>query len=398
MFERIEAAPPDPILGLAEQIRSDPRSGKLDLTAGVYRDETGATPVFGCVKEAELRHLGSETTKAYHPIAGPETFASQVEALVFGASGVEGERLRTSQTPGGTGALAVIARLLAVTLGSRRVWLSDPTWANHDPLFRAAGHEPVRYRYYRFEGRCLDPDAMFADLSRAEAGDVVLVHGCCHNPTGRDLGPEHWRELAALLLERDLVGVVDFAYLGMARGIAQDSEFLSSLASGVADLLVCVSFSKNMGLYRERVGALTVVGRDAAVAEAVQSNVKRAVRTLYSNPPSFGGSVAARVLADPGLRSRWESELSELRDRLNGIRRSLAKAVADAGLEGFEGVDDEFGMFTLTGASDAQVRWLREERAIYLVSGGRANIAALTDATIPRFVEALSEARSKAPA
>ncbi len=398
MFERIEAAPPDPILGLSEQFRTDPRPGKLDLTAGVYRDEAGATPVFDCVKEAELRYLDSEVTKAYHPIAGPDAFGAQVEGLVFGASGVEGGRLRTSQTPGGTGALAVVARLLASTLGPRRVWLPEPTWANHDPLFHAAGHELARYRYYSFEGRRLDPGAMFADLSGAEPGDAVLVHGCCHNPTGRDLGSDQWRELADLLAERDLVGIVDFAYLGMARGVVEDTEFLSPLAAGGADLLVGVSFSKNMGLYRERVGALTVVGRDSGVAEAVQSNVKRAVRTLYSNPPSFGGSVAATVLADPGLRSRWQIELTGLRDRLNSVRRALAEAVAVAGLEGFEGIDDEYGMFTLTGASDAQVRWLREERAMYLVSGGRANIAGLTDATIPHFVEALRDAREHAPA
>jgi aspartate/tyrosine/aromatic aminotransferase len=392
VFETIEAAPPDPILGLAERIRADPRPDKIDLTAGVYKDERGITPIFECVRVASLRHLESETTKAYHPIAGPDAYADQVEELVFGADDHVSGRLRTTQTPGGTGALAIAGGLLAATFGPRRVWLSEPTWPNHGPVFRVSGHELVGYRYYEAEHRRLDFSGLIDDLSRAEAGDVVVLHGCCHNPTGRDLDLEQWRTVADLLVSRGLIGLVDFAYLGLARGLEADAAFLAPLLASGADLLVCTSFSKNMGLYRERVGALTLVASDDPTAEAVQSNVKRTVRSLYSNPPSFGGAVAATVLADPELRADWVAELAIVRDRLNQLRLHLAEAVADAGLQGFGGVETEYGMFTLTGLSADQVEWLRVERGIYLVDNGRANVAGLREEIIPRVVEGIRDA------
>jgi aspartate/tyrosine/aromatic aminotransferase len=393
VFEQIPAVPPDAILGLAALFRADDRAGKLDLTAGVYKDETGRVPKFACIAEAERRYLATEDTKVHLPIDGAPTFTAATQELVLGSiATLDTDRLRTTQTPGGTGALALVAHTLAQTVGPRRMWLSAPTWPNHPSIFQAAGHELAAYRYYRAADRSLDAEGMLDDLSRVERGDVVLLHGCCHNPTGRDLTPALWRDVAALLAERGAVALVDLAYLGLADGLAEDGAFLADVLVDGLEAFVCTSFSKNLGMYRERVGALTVVAGDGEVAEAVQSNVKKAVRVLWSNPPSLGGQAVATVLADAELRADWLVELGELRGRLNGLREALAKAIADAGLEGFAGIETERGMFTLTGLTPAQVAWLREERAIYLVGDSRANVAGLTEATIPVLVEGLREA------
>jgi aspartate/tyrosine/aromatic aminotransferase len=233
---------------------------------------------------------------------------------------------------------------------------------------------------------------MLADLEGVAEGDVVVLHGCCHNPTGRDLTPELWEQVCTLLAQRRAVALVDLAYLGLAEGLVEDGAFLATVLGSGVEGFVCTSFSKNIGLYRERVGALTVVAGDGATATAVQSNVKRTVRVLWSNPPSLGGQVVATVLGDDQLRAQWHGELADLRDRLNGLRATLAKAIVDAGLPGFDGIDSERGMFTLTGLSPSQVEWLRVERGIYLVDDGRANVAGLTDATIPTLVAGLSVA------
>jgi aspartate/tyrosine/aromatic aminotransferase len=396
VFDQIPAVPPDAILGLAALFKADDRPGKLDLTAGVYKDETGRVPKFACIAEAERRYLETEDTKVYLPIDGAPAFTAATQELVFGPiSALDPDRLRTTQTPGGTGALALVAHALAQTVGPRRVWLSDPTWPNHPSIFEAAGHAVTTYRYYRSGDRSLDADGLLEDLSRVERGDVVLLHGCCHNPTGRDLTPALWRSVAALLAERGAVALVDLAYLGLADGLEEDGAFLADVLVEGLEAFVCTSYSKNLGMYRERVGALTVVAGDGAVAEAVQTNLKRTVRSLWSNPPSLGGQAVATVLTDPELRADWLVELSELRGRLNGLRVTLAKAIADAGLEGFAGIESERGMFTLTGITPAQVDWLREERAIYLVGNSRANVAGLTDATIPTLVDALGEVAAR---
>lgn len=397
MFEQIETAPNDPILGLGERFSADPRPGKLDLTSGVYKDETGVVTKFACVTAAELRYLAGEHTKVYLPIDGAPAYTASVQDLVFGPHAVvTADRLRTTQTPGGTGALALIAHLLTQTVGPRRVWLSRPTWPNHGPVFRTAGHELAEYRYYRAEDRSLDAEGMLADLGQVAAGDVVVVHGCCHNPTGRDLTPELWAEVAALLAARGAVLIVDLAYLGLADGLVEDGMFLGAVLRSGVEAFVCTSFSKNIGLYRERVGALTVVAGDGATADAVQSNVKKVVRVLWSNPPSLGGQVVATVLTDDALRAQWYGELDALRTRLNGLRATLAAAIAASGLAGFDGIATERGMFTLTGLSPTQVEWLRAERGIYLVDSGRANVAGLTEATIPVLVAGLCDAAGRA--
>jgi aspartate aminotransferase len=393
VFQEIEAVPPDAILGLAERFRHDPREVKLDLTSGVYKDATGVVPKFDCVVAAERRFLDGEHTKVYLPIDGAPAYTAAVQDLVFGAAAAD--RLATTQTTGGTGALALVAHLLAQTVGPRRVWLSRPTWPNHAPVFRAAGHDIVEYRYYTVQDRSLDIGGMLSDLAEVAAGDVVVLHGCCHNPTGRDLSVEQWTEVVTLLAARGAVGLVDLAYLGMAEGVDEDRTFLQPLLDSGLEAFVCTSFSKNMSLYRERVGTLTVVAGDGSVAAAVQSNVKRTVRVLWSNPPSLGGQVVATVLGDEALRTQWLGELTGLRDRLNGLRAALADAIGTAGLEGFDGIATERGMFTLTGLQVEQVEWLRTEQGIYLIDSGRANIAGLTDETIPMLVEGLIAAAAR---
>lgn len=393
MFEQFSLAPPDPILGLGDRIRADGRPGVLDLTSGVYKDETGRVPKFTCIATAEQRYLADEDTKVYLPIEGTAAYNAAVEALVF--PGASSERLATTHTPGGTGALALVAHTVAQTIGPRTVWVSAPTWPNHPSVFRTAGHDIAEYRYYRTEDRSLDAEGLLADLAGVGAGDLVVLHGCCHNPTGRDLTPELWTEVCALLAQRGAVALVDLAYLGLADGLVEDGAFLSTVLSSGVEAFVTTSFSKNLGMYRERVGALTVVAGDGDVAAVVQSNVKRTVRVLWSNPPSLGAAAVATVLGDAELTAQWHTELAELRDRLNGIRASLARSLGEAGLEGFAGVDTERGMFTLTGLTPAQVEWLRVECGVYLVDNGRANVAGLREDTIPVLVEGLVAATTQ---
>jgi len=391
VFDHVTPAPPDPILGLVERFVADPNPTKLDLTAGVYRDETGKTPIFDAVKTAEFRYLKAETTKSYLPIDGPKAFADLVDEMVFGAdASASGLVTRTSQTPGGTGALAVAGHFLARQRPDSTVWISAPTWPNHKPIFQIAGLATAEYRYYDAASRQLLFDAMVEDLQRAKPGDTVVLHGCCHNPTGRDLDLDQWSVLASLLVDRQLTGLVDLAYLGLAEGIETDRAFLAPIAAKGAELLVCTSFSKNMGLYRERVGGLTVIADTQATADAVQSNIKATVRAIYSNPPSLGGGIVATVLGDPPLKAQWLAELAALRDRLNGLRVEFAKAASEAGLSELTGIAEERGMFCLTGLTPDQVERLRADHGIYVLGSGRANVAALHRSNIDRVVTALA--------
>lgn len=393
MFADVSPAPPDPILGIAERFNADPNPDKIDLTVGVYRDETGRTPIFEAARTAEFRFLEAEVTKSYLPIDGPAAFAAGVNGLLFGP-GPLAFTARTTQTPGGTGALAVAGHYLHTHQPQSTVWLSNPTWPNHKPIFETAGLQVAAYRYYDPATRELLFDAMVEDLRGAQPGDTVVLHGCCHNPTGRDLDAEQWAVIGDLLAERGLIGIVDIAYLGLADGIEPDRAFLTPLAERGTDLLICSSFSKNMGLYRERVGGLTIVAPDPAVAEAVQSNIKVTVRAIYSNPPSLGGAIVANVLDDPVLRAQWLDELAVLRDRLNGLRAQFATAATAAGLTELNGIADERGMFCLTATTPEQVARLRDEFGIYLVGSGRANVAALDADTIPRVVAALAAVKA----
>ena len=394
MLETIQAAPPDAILGLSEAFKSDPNPNKINLGVGVYKDATGKTPILPSVKTAEERILKSETSKSYLPIDGSPDFAAATQALLFGTESeiVTSQRAVTAQTPGGTGALRVAADFVAAMLPGKHVWLSDPTWPNHPAIFAAAGVETATYPYFDKESNGVAFDAMLAALNQIPAGDVVVLHGCCHNPTGVDLSAEQWAAVADVVEERGLLPLFDFAYQGFAQGLQEDALGLYALAKPGAEMLIASSFSKNFGLYNERIGALTVVSADADTAKAVQSQVKKRIRANYSNPPAHGGAIVTTVLTDPALRTQWENEVSEMRDRINAMRHLFVETLNQLDVEqDFSFIAQQRGMFSFSGLTPDQVAALRDNYSIYIVGSGRINVAGLTEENMDYLCRAIAE-------
>lgn len=386
-------APPDPILGLAEAFRADPRPVKVNLSSGVYVDDTGITPVLPSVLEAERRILATETTKLYKPIDGDAAYRAAVRDLVFapGHEIVASGRSATSHTPGGTGALRVAADFLVQEGAPPTVWVSDPTWPNHPQIFGLAGFRVRPYPYVHPGDRRVSIDAMLAALDESEPGDLLLLHGSCHNPTGVDPSQDEWRRIGDLIEERDLLPLVDFAYQGFGDGIREDADWMEGLIRPGAELLISTSFSKNFALYNERVGALLVVGRSEKDAAAAQSNVKIAIRSNYSNPPSHGADIVTTILGDPALRAQWEIELAGMRSRIKENRARLVDALTARRIPGdWSPIATQRGMFALLGLSLEQVARLRDEHAVYVVGRGRINVAGFTSATFGPFGDALA--------
>ena len=386
-------APPDPILGLAETYRADSREGKVNLSSGVFVDDTGTTPVLGTVIEAERRLADASATKLYRPIDGEAGYREQVRALVLGADheAVTSGRALATQTPGGTGGLRVAADLLRQTGAGQTLWMSEPTWPNHPQLFHAAGFRVRTYPYTDETGRRIDEQAMLDALAGAAPGDVVLLHGACHNPTGVDPSPELWRAIGDLVEDRRLLPLVDLAYQGFGDGLREDAAGLLELVRPGAELLVSTSFSKTFSLYAERVGAMLVIARSAADAASVQSHVKLAIRTNYSNPPAHGADVVRTILSDPDLRPRWEAELAAMRGRIRDNRRLLVGALEARSIPGdWKAIATQRGMFALLGLTTHQVARLREEHGVYVVGRGRINVAGFTPANLDPFADALA--------
>ncbi len=378
MFETIAAAPPDPILGLTEAFAEDLNPRKINLGVGIYKDESGKTPVLASVKEAERRLLDQETSKNYLPIEGDRAFAGHVQQLLFGG-GVGNGAAVTAQCPGGTGALRVAADYLKANHPDARVWLSDPTWPNHPSIFEAAGVFTHVYPYFDPETHTLAIDRMLDGLAQAKPGDVVVLHGCCHNPTGADPSPEQWQRIARFLAERKLVPLVDFAYQGFGDGIDQDATGLRKLAQQTGELFVCSSFSKNFGLYNERVGALTALARSPDAAHNVLSQFKVCIRRNYSNPPAHGAKVVATVLGDSDLRKQWEAEVAAMRDRIHAMRRLFVDTLEARGARrDFSFIAGQKGMFSFSGLTRDQVARLRAEHSVYIVGSGRISVAGMT--------------------
>ncbi len=393
MLENIAAAPADPILGLNDKFLSDPRGDKINLGVGVYKDENGNTPVLNSVKKAEQRLFESENSKTYLGIPGTADYALAVQQLLFGADStiVAEGRAQTAQTPGGTGGLRVAAELLRRQIGARRVWVSDPTWANHVGIFEAAGLEISRYAYYDADSHDMDFDAMMADLEQASAGDVLLLHGCCHNPTGIDPDREQWARLADLCSTRGLLPLFDFAYQGFARGLDEDAEGLRLFAEKCDEILVASSFSKNFGIYGERTGAFTLVAASAEVAATVFSQVKSIIRVIYSNPPKHGSALVAAILGDAELRAEWEAELATMRERIKKMRNLLVTTLKNKGVDqDFTFIERQNGMFSFSGLSKEQVVKMREDSAVYAVDSGRFNVAAMTTDNMDALCEAIA--------
>ncbi|MBK5073782.1 aspartate/tyrosine/aromatic aminotransferase [Budviciaceae bacterium CWB-B4] len=392
MFEHIKAAPADPILGLGELYNAETRPSKINLGIGVYKDETGQTPVLECVKKAEQYLLENEKTKNYLGIAGIPAFATCTQELLFGAGSpiISEKRARTAQAPGGTGALRIAADFIASNTDVKRVWISNPTWPNHKNIFQAAGLETPEYTYYNAEQHALDFDGMLASLEQAQAGDVVLFHGCCHNPTGIDPTAEQWQKLAELSAARGWLPLFDFAYQGFANGLEEDAQGLRLFAATHSELIVASSFSKNFGLYNERVGAFTLVATDSETAERSFSQVKSVIRANYSNPPAHGASIVATILSNPTLRATWEQELTDMRQRIHRMRQLFVNTLQEKGAQqDFSFIIQQNGMFSFSGLTQEQVLRLRSEYAIYAVNSGRINVAGMTLDNMAPLCEAI---------
>lgn len=394
MFEQIPLAPPDAILGLGEAFKKDPNPKKINLSVGVYKDAQGNTPVLESVKEAERRILAGEKSKTYLAIEGLPDYGTRVQEMLFGSGHeiVTSRRSATAQSPGGTGALRIAADFLKKHFAHARVWCSKPTWANHQAIFTSAGLGVEQYAYIDATGKKLDFTAMLADLQKAQAGDVVLLHACCHNPTGIDPTAAEWKQIAELVQTRKLLPLVDFAYQGFGAGLQEDAFGLRELASPGQELLVCSSFSKNFGLYSERVGALTVVTPSADAAERTLSQVRTAIRVNYSNPPQHGAAIVATILSDAALRAQWEAELTAMRQRIHQMRGLFVASMKErCPTRDFSFIADQKGMFSFSGLTPVQVDELRNKYSIYVVSaGGRINVAGMTEQNMPVLCDAIA--------
>ena len=393
MFENLEMAPPDAILGLTDAFKADPTPHKINLGVGVYKDEQNATPILASVKAAEARLLEEESSKSYLGIPGSPAYGVCVRDLLFGANHeiVTSGRAQTAQTPGGTGALRVAADFIHTKFPDAAIWLSNPTWANHNAIFAAAGMTVETYPYYDAANKCLDFEAMKAALAKVPAGDVVLLHGCCHNPSGMDPDAAQWAELAALTAEKGILPLFDFAYQGFGAGLDEDAAGLRQFCTPGRELLICSSFSKNFGLYNERVGGVTLVGATADAAASAFSHVEKAIRSNYSNPPAHGGAVVTTILSDPTLRAQWVAELAAMRDRIRTMRESFVQTLKDKGVEqDFSFIASQNGMFSFSGLNPEQVKTLREKHAIYIVGSGRINVAGMTPENMGPLCDAIA--------
>ncbi len=394
MFDNLETAPPDAILGLTEAFRQDPSPHKINLSVGVYKDADGNTPILDCVKVAERRLAEEQRSKSYLPIDGLAEFVAGSRELLFGSDHeiLASGRSVGLQTPGGTGALRVAADFLKRQLPAARIWCSRPTWVNHPKVFEAADRALESYDYLDAAGTGLDFAAMRAALEAIPAGDVVLLHGCCHNPTGVDPTPDQWREIADVVHGRDLLPLVDIAYQGFGDGLEADAVGVRELCRPGREAIICSSFSKNFGLYSERVGALTLVARTSDAAAAALSHAKISVRTNYSNPPQHGAAIVAMVLGDAALRKQWEQELATMRNRINAMRQQFVETMrSKAPDHDFSFIARQRGMFSFSGLTPLQVDRLRSEHSIYVVTaGGRINVAGMTAANMDRLCDAIA--------
>ena len=394
MFEQFTPAPPDAILGLTEAFRKDANPKKINLGVGVYKDASGKTPVLNSVKRAEERLLKNEATKSYLNIDGSPAYSAAVQGLLFGIDHevVTSRRAVTAQTPGGTGALRVAADFIARLLPGKRVWISDPTWPNHPSVFRAAGLEVATYPYFDAALNGINFPAMLAALKEIPTGDVLLLHVCCHNPTGSDLTVAQWQQVADIVAQRKLLPLLDFAYQGFADGLREDAAGLLAMARPGAELLVASSFSKNFGLYNERVGALTLVAANEDAAQTALSHVKQAIRANYSNPPAHGALIVTEVLGDPALRAEWEQEVTAMRERINTMRHLFVETLNEKGVaRDFSFIAQQRGMFSFSGLTADQVKALRERHSIYIVGGGRINVAGMTEANMDDLCSAIAD-------
>lgn len=394
MFNSLIAMPADPILGLLTQYREDTHPLKVDLGVGVYKDPTGVTPILSCVKKAEKYRLDTETTKVYIGPTGSPQFNSLMTELAFGAghSAIIANRIRTVSTPGGTGALRVAADFIKRCNPNAVLWVSDPTWANHIGLFEAAGITVKTYPYYDYDSKSLKFDEMLAALSQISPDDVVLLHACCHNPSGMDLTTEQWDKVVALTKNQGFTPLIDMAYQGFGDGVDIDAYGVRQMAAAVDNMILCSSCSKNFGLYRERIGSCSVIAKDAHSANVAQSVLLYVVRCLYSMPPAHGAAIVETILGSAELTQEWLDELKIMRDRINGNRAILVDKLKANGVDrDFSFITRQKGMFSFLGVNPEQVARLQKEFSIYMVGSSRISIAGISEDNVDYLAQSIAK-------
>lgn len=394
MFASLNALAPDPILGLIALSLKDHNPLKVDLGVGVYKDESGVTPIMAAVKIAEQKWIDAEQTKAYIGPSGVPAFNAGIRDLIFGVAhpALQAGRVQTVLTPGGCGALRVGAEFLKRCSENATVWVSDPTWANHLPLLGNAGLKLAEYPYYDAASSRIKFDEMMSALASVGKGDIVLLHGCCHNPCGADLSEEQWQALTDLAEKNGFLPFIDLAYQGFGRGLKEDAYGIRLMAERLPELLVASSCSKNFGLYRERVGSLSVITESSAQSDAALTHINNVVRGNYSMPPSHGGAIVGEILGDHGLRESWESELTMMRDRMNQLRILLVDKLTAQGVDrDFSFIAKQHGMFSFLGLSSVQVDRLREQFSVYMVGSSRINIAGISQSNIDYLAKSIAK-------
>lgn len=385
MFESLKPVGMDPILGLMAAFRADDRANKIDLGVGVYQDDRGRTPVMASVKEAEAQLMTLETTKSYQGIAGDPDYNQRILQLLLGVehSILQSGRIKTIQAPGGSGALRVGAEVIVRARPDAKLWVGVPTWPNHIPLLGSAGVTIKEYPYYNLSNHQIDIESMMATLAQVPAGDMVLLHGCCHNPTGADLTPEQWDQIADLALERGFIPFIDTAYQGLGDGLDEDAYGVRMMADRLPELVIASSCSKNFGLYRERTGSITFITETSEQADIVAAQAMSVARQTYSMPPAHGALLVSLILGDQQLRANWQAELTEVRTRIQSMRSLLADNIQHnaAGID-FSHIKQQKGMFSFLGLNTEQLDLLREDYGIYIVSSSRVNLAGINSGNI----------------
>lgn len=392
MLENLKPQPADKILALVAAYRADPRDTKVDLGVGVYKDATGNTPVMRAVKEAERRLVANQTSKAYTGLAGDPAFADAMIDLVLGDT-VARDRIAAVATPGGTGAIRQALELIMMAVPDATVWLSNPTWPNHPSIIKYLGMKMGEYRYFDNTTRGVDFAGLMEDLGNVPAGDVVLLHGCCHNPTGANLTAEQMGQVIALLKANGVTPMVDIAYQGFGDGLNDDAMATRAIAAAFPEVLIAASCSKNFGIYRERTGILMAISKDADAQPLTQQTLAYLNRQNYSFPPDHGARVVTEILTDPELRADWEAELEETRNGMLGLRKQLADELRRlSNSDRFDFLADHRGMFSRLGTTPEMVEKLRADHGIYMVGDSRMNIAGLNQATVPILAKAIIDA------
>ena len=392
MFEVLPLLAPDPILGLSAAYREDTNPKKIDLGVGVYKDEQGNTPILSSVAKAQKVLLDTETSKTYITPQGNQGFIDGMLSLLLGKNSpvLLADRVAAVQAPGGCGSLRILSELLARCNDNAKVWVSGPTWANHIPLIGSAGLEIETYPYFDKASASIRFDAMMETLRKTEKGDIVLLHGCCHNPTGADLTNAQWEEVLAVAKEREFLPFIDVAYLGFGEGLEEDAYGMRLLVENLPEVIIAASCSKNFGLYRERVGLAAIITEDSNTRKIAQAQIQSIARAIYSMPPSYGGALVDIILADEALNNEWVSEVNEMRERMKTLRAMLVQNLHDNGSpKDFSFVNEQKGMFSFLCITPEQVREVREKHSVYFVDSSRVNIAGINQQNVETLAKAL---------